>query len=779
MTEKKMKKKITGVLLVCFILAGMTAPAAYADDVTDDEVQAVTSQLEAIDSLATMQSKRSSYTANGHYDTNTTDSAIVTAHEKARADYENYVANMFAARIAAQEAYDALSSSQKAQIDASLAAKLTDELSTTFKSGTYSVTPTDDEYTFETVNGGTGYAYEVSNHMVSGEIPQTFILVDTSDGKTSWTPSGKYVCGKSNYEVTYCCDVETGTVWGADYKRVNLEDSSYYGESASQHIRAILKNSYPYITMDQVKSNLRSAGYSADFVNSLTRSDMIAATQMAVWTYANAADGAQGGLGYFASIDITKNTGIYFTPLHDTNVETWDWLPKKQQRSYDARAEYRVNNLAYYLCKLPGEKASHNEIVISDIKVARADLITGLDDTYSVGMYIYLNDGGSSKDNLKITATSYSADGSVTGATNFQLDGKTEYGLNVKAKYGDTIKVVVEGTQYLGKGVYFYEPEGGRDASQSLVGVGEGETKVRAEEEVVFNAEPEMGLRIYKTAADTGEPLSDITFDVYKVELTEGESTGKTPTDADVAKYATTANKAGSIITDATGYGSLGLDKGTYLIVEQHNKEKVAEPVAPFFISVPMEIDGELVDIVSVYPKNTPMKPPEEPPVIPPTPDEVKGKFTILKHDAEDKNIVLKGAEFKVYRPAAEDDTDIEIIVYNGVSYAVVPVTVNGLRLVLTTGADGKVSSPELECGTYYLVETKAPSGYHKLEEAIAVTVVSEVVENAGVTYIANEKGSILPETGGMGTKLFYGIGGLMMLAAVVLLVIKKRMNIH
>ena len=48
---------------------------------------------------------------------------------------------------------------------------------------------------------------------------------------------------------------------------------------------------------------------------------------------------------------------------------------------------------------------------------------------------------------------------------------------------------------------------------------------------------------------------------------------------------------------------------------------------------------------------------------------------------------------------------------------------------------------------------------------------------DAGVTYIANEKGTILPETGGMGTKIFYGIGGMMMLVAVVLLVTRKRMS--
>ena len=40
-----------------------------------------------------------------------------------------------------------------------------------------------------------------------------------------------------------------------------------------------------------------------------------------------------------------------------------------------------------------------------------------------------------------------------------------------------------------------------------------------------------------------------------------------------------------------------------------------------------------------------------------------------------------------------------------------------------------------------------------------------------------NFKGSVLPETGGIGTTLFYAIGGLMVAAAVVLLVTKKRMT--
>ena len=71
---------------------------------------------------------------------------------------------------------------------------------------------------------------------------------------------------------------------------------------------------------------------SESFVNSLNRSDLISAVQMAVWTYANAWDGAKDGLSYFASVDIPRNSGIYFTALHDYTCELWDWLPGKRQR---------------------------------------------------------------------------------------------------------------------------------------------------------------------------------------------------------------------------------------------------------------------------------------------------------------------------------------------------------------------------------------------------------------------------------------------------------------
>ena len=779
---KKTVSRILASLMTACLLAGVFAPAVYADE-TEDPVAAVTAQLEAIDTLQEMQDKRSSYTVkNNHYDSGTTDSAVADEHNAVRAEYEKYVATMFAARAAAQQAYDALTAAQQAQIDPALTAKLNDELSTEFLSFTASVTPGDDEYTFEAVKGGLGQAYEVGNHMVSGQIPQTFILVDTSDGKTSWTPSGLYEYGVSNYEVAYCCDVETGLEYTTDYKRVNLEDGGYYGPSAASHIRAILLNSYPFVTMEQMKTNLIAGGLGADFVNSLTRADMISAVQMAIWTYANAADGAAGGLNYFASISVSKNSGLnYFTALHDYTNETWEWQPGKGQRTYDARAAYRVNNLAYYLCSLPGVDAPESGIVITDVDITRADLIPGSDDTYTVGMYVTLNKSGSAGDDLRVKVTSCSADGNQTSHSDQPVSGSDTLEISVNAKSGDTIKVVVEGTQTLPRGVYFYEPKGGRDASQSLVGVGEGVTKVSAEEEFVFVEDVgETGLRIYKTETGTGAPLSDIVFHIYSVD--EG-TVGEAPTAEEIAKYAAAENLKGTIITDSTGYGAVGLDEGTYLVVEEHNAEKVVAPIDPFYITIPMyerqeSEDGttttEAVPIISVYPKNETVPPPEEPPITPPTPDNVNGRFAIQKHDANDSTLMLEGAQFKIYRPATESDTDTIIVTSGGIDYAVVDT-----GYTLTTDINGYACSEVLECGTYFLVETKAPAGYNLLDEAVIVTVSSSEMTSINTVQIANQRGNILPETGAEGTRMLITIGSIITVSAAVLLITKKRMSIY
>lgn len=89
----------------------------------------------------------------------------------------------------------------------------------------------------------------------------------------------------------------------------------------------------------------------------------------------------------------------------------------------------------------------------------------------------------------------------------------------------------------------------------------------------------------------------------------------------------------------------------------------------------------------------------------------------------------------------------------------------------MTTGSDGKALAYGLPYGKYYLVETKAPSGYNRITLPIPVTVneISHLTGEDGwknmddrivdnTVIITNTK-FVLPETGGMGTALFAMVG--------------------
>ena len=97
----------------------------------------------------------------------------------------------------------------------------------------------------------------------------------------------------------------------------------------------------------------------------------------------------------------------------------------------------------------------------------------------------------------------------------------------------------------------------------------------------------------------------------------------------------------------------------------------------------------------------------------------------------------------------------------------------------------GKFAIKGLDSDTYYLEETTAPAGYNVLKDPVKV-----VIDSTGkVTYgedstaaapdvrVLNKSGAELPSTGGIGTTVFYVLGGLLVVCAGVLLITKRRMN--
>lgn len=180
-------------------------------------------------------------------------------------------------------------------------------------------------------------------------------------------------------------------------------------------------------------------------------------------------------------------------------------------------------------------------------------------------------------------------------------------------------------------------------------------------------------------------------------------------------------------------------------------------------------------------------------------------KMEINKIDGEN-NALLSDAKFVLSKnencslgTIGDDGTPsittdlIDLIENNDGSYTVAPAGYNGPVVKVMTA--GKITIKGLDDATeYYLYETKAPAGYNRLTDAVKFKItaiyndtgdsytsvtaaVNDVDQSSVSVQVANNKGSTLPSTGGIGTTLFYVIGGVLMAVAAVLLVTKKRMN--
>lgn len=174
-------------------------------------------------------------------------------------------------------------------------------------------------------------------------------------------------------------------------------------------------------------------------------------------------------------------------------------------------------------------------------------------------------------------------------------------------------------------------------------------------------------------------------------------------------------------------------------------------------------------------------------------------KLVADKVDGDGKE--LAGAGFTLYKKYAGKNDAGEV------TYEWLPVgnEITGVTTFTFTG---------LDAGEYKLVETTVPAGYNKADdlvfEVVATykqaddaeapltleslevrkedgTVISgegevfttNIAEGSVSTVVENLSGTKLPSTGGIGTTIFYIVGGLLMVGAVVLLVTRKRMTAY
>lgn len=178
------------------------------------------------------------------------------------------------------------------------------------------------------------------------------------------------------------------------------------------------------------------------------------------------------------------------------------------------------------------------------------------------------------------------------------------------------------------------------------------------------------------------------------------------------------------------------------------------------------------------------------------TPEEVVYVFSseikVIKVDATDTNIKLAGASFVIkneeglyYQAIDSDDNIITNTITTEELISVKWIDDINKATVLVTDESGIITFKGIENGTYYLVETKAPDGYNKLDNPVTVLVglvkddgtISDEVVVSHEEIVENNSGIALPSTGGIGTTLFIIVGSLLTLISVVIMITNKRMT--
>lgn len=168
--------------------------------------------------------------------------------------------------------------------------------------------------------------------------------------------------------------------------------------------------------------------------------------------------------------------------------------------------------------------------------------------------------------------------------------------------------------------------------------------------------------------------------------------------------------------------------------------------------------------------------------------------------DASETDIYLKASEVDAVASAVSNGLTLGVPYYelkNGVISRVAGNFSYSIRSIEREVTGGTTFSWNgVDDGHYRITETVTPPGYNTLDP-VEFDVVAEHEtesqdpqlidvngnpfmpkegENEGILYgtIVNQSGGVLPSTGGIGTTLFYVLGGMLVLGAGVLMVVKK-----
>lgn len=516
--------------------------------------------------------------------------------------------------------------------------------------------------------------YQRSVHRIceGGFIPAIYNIVDGA--------------GKQ-YDV-YCCDFETGILASGEriaYRRLTLENSGYYPPEAASKIRAIAFNSYPVLSLEEMKTRMDKAGYTLN--ESVSEEQLLSGAQRAIWQYSNS-DSVNNQAAYNFSLKIKDG--------YADVIKAPEGKYKESGGEYYNEINENVQNVYDYLMSLNGKEASPGGIVLNGVQAA--PLSAGTSGAVDVLLRFELkNDrhGGitlDEKDDLTLAAN-----GKTFPSREWRDEGNGTYSVMLQGvTAGENIDVTISGEQYLARDAYFYEPVSGRHAAQCFVGVAEGSTPVFARGS--FRIDEKTERLAYLSVKKTSNRAGTYKFNVYKAENDTKELINTVEITTAEANTCVASEKillpAGTYIVEEED----AIKAGYTLIVtvdgKEHtvNSEKVENPS----VQVTLQENGEAevtVNFANCY-------------------EEIPSSFGFKKTDEHDAGV--KGAVFALFK----DEDCKEPTAYKQ-----------------TSDSNGDVKFPLIPVGIYYMKETAAPYGYYLNKEVFRVEVL--VQEASGTDNVA------------------------------------------
>lgn len=516
--------------------------------------------------------------------------------------------------------------------------------------------------------------YQRSVHRIceGGYIPAIYNIVD----------------GGGEQHNVYCCDYEVNILKTGDkiaYRRLTLENSGYYDEEAAKKIRAIAFNSYPVLSLEEMKTRMDKAGYTLN--ESVSEEQLLSGAQRAIWQYSNS-DSVNNQAAYNFSLKIKDG--------YADVIKAPEGKYKESGGEYYNEINENVQNVYDYLMSLNGKEASPGGIVLNGVQAA--PLSAGTSGAVDVLLRFELkNDrhGGitlDEKDDLTLAAN-----GKTFPSREWRDEGNGEYSVTLNGvTAGAEIPLTVSGMQYLEKDAYFYEPVNGRHAAQCFVGVAEGSTPVFARGS--FSIDEKTQQAAYLTVEKTSNIPGTYNFNVYKAENDTKELINTVEITTAEANTCVASEKillpAGTYIVEEED----AIKAGYTLIVtvdgKEHtvNSEKVENPSVQ--VTLQENSEAEItVNFANCY-------------------EEIPSSFGFKKTDEHDAGV--KGAVFALFK----DEDCTEPTAYKQ-----------------TSDSNGDVKFPLIPVGIYYMKETAAPYGYYLNKEVFRVEVL--VQEASGTDNVA------------------------------------------